>query len=96
MLPDKNKLNDKTTEQIDGGLLDCMSGLSDSNENVPIYTVGFFACPCCGNIYAAYRKRTDGHCPNCDPMSLEASIPNGDIQTTIPIPSDKKKLINVH
>lgn len=102
MLPDKNELNDKSIKQINGGLEDVgliPPGSIDSSSDDLSKTAGIpdnYFCPNCGKNYLAYEKRTDGYCPNCEPGSLKTEIPAGDIKTTIPIPSDKNKLIKVH
>ena len=102
MLPDKNRLDDELIEQISGGLegdglippglIDCSSDYSSKTAEF----LNFYLCPNCGRTYRAYEERTDGYCPACDPGPLKAEIPTGDIKTTIPIPSDKNKLIKEH
>lgn len=101
MLPDKNKLNDESIEQINGGSLNDTLTIPDSGENTSedtaYYVVEkFFTCSHCGKKYSANKKRTDGYCPNCEPRPLEVSIPTGDMKTTIPELSDAEKFLKIH
>lgn len=102
MLPDKNELNDKLIEQINGGLedtglippstIDFSSDYSSKTVRIP----DDYCCLNCGRLYRAYEKRTDGYCPNCESKPLETEIPTGDMKTTIPGISNKDKLVKIH
>ena len=93
MLPDKNNLNDETIEQINGG-----EGIhtSDNTDNSEIKQEWYnfssdFICPSCGKTFEKDRQRPSGYCSYCDPQTIEKMAPIGDIKTTVPIPSDKRK-----
>ena len=92
MLPDKNKLNDELIEQVSGGE-DCdrIVWQEETEGRLSNYT-----CPNCGRKYMAMKKRTDGYCLNCEPTLSGILIPADNIQSTIPTPSDDKKIIKIH
>ena len=96
MLPDKNELNDKMIEQINGGFGEKLKGIGDKNdEELTFHPISHpFTCSNCGSMYSAITRRTDGFCPNCESKRLEVSIPAGDMQTTIP--SNDKNAFKTH
>ena len=98
MLPDKNRLNDETIEQINGGEgIHASDNTDDSETKQEWYNFSSdFICPSCGKTFEKDKQHTSGYCSYCDPQTIEKITPTGDIKTTVPIPSDKKKLIKVH
>lgn len=102
MLPDKNELNNESIEQINGGLedfglikpgtIDCSSDDSSKIAGTPNY----YRCPNCARTYRAYKERTDGRCPNCEPGPLKTEIPVGDMKATIPDIPEKDRLVKIH
>lgn len=79
MLPDKNQLDDELIEQISGG--EEFQDFHDGTVLFHGYTVG-----------TSDLKQTGDLCQNCESKPLETSIPTGDMQSTILIPSDNKKI----
>lgn len=92
MSPVKNQLNDEIIEQVSGGE-DCDRIVWQEEFEGRLSN---YICPNCGRKYMAMKKRTDGYCLNCEPKLSVTPIPAGDIQSTIPTPSDDKKLIKIH
>ena len=60
----------------------------------------------CGKMYSAMTERTDGFCPNCEPLAIPKITPEplvipkitplGDIKTTVPDLPNKDKLVKIH
>ena len=98
MLPDKNKLNDETIEQINGGEgIHASDNTDDSEIKQEWYNFSSdFICPSCGKTFEKDRQRPSGYCSYCDPQTIEKIAPIGGIKTTVPISSDKKKLKKVN
>lgn len=92
MSPDKNQLDDELIEQVSGGE-DCDRIVWQEETEGRLSN---YICPNCGRKYMAMEKRTDGYCLSCEPKLSATPIPTGDMQPTIPIPSDNKKSIKIH
>ena len=98
MLPDKNELNNKIMEQINGGFGEKLGGIGneDDDELPPANINCLFTCSNCGKMYSAMTERTDGLCPNCEPKPIPKIAPVGDIKTTVSDLPKKDKLIKIH
>ena len=95
MLPDKNKLNDKMIEQINGGFGEKLKGIDDKDdEELTFHPISHpFTCSNCGSMYSAITRRTDGFCPNCEPKPIPKIAPVGDLKTTVPdLPNKNMKI----
>ena len=107
MLPDKNELNDEIMEQINGGFGENLGGIGNEDDELLSANINrLYTCSYCGKMYSAMTERTDGFCPNCEPLAIPKITPEplvipkitplGDIKATVPDLPNKDKLVKIH